>query len=524
MNPTRQTPDGASRRQPESATAADRRRRALVTRAAIVLGLGLLPTATAATAADRRDGFDRALLPRPVVDGDFHDDGAPPEARVELGRLLFFDKILSGNRNISCATCHHPRHATGDAVALPLGEGASGLGPRRRAGTDPATAVHARVPRNSPALFNLGAREYTRMFFDGRVELDTEGYYASGFITPAKWKLPNGLDNVLAAQAMFPVSSFDEMAGQKGENPVADARSLNNAAGPGGVWQRLAERLRGLPEYVERFRAAFPERVRDADDITYVEAANAIAAFETVAFRADDSPFDRFLRGDRESLDRRQRRGMRLFYGRAGCARCHAGAFQTDHRFHAIAMPQIGPGKGDGRDAEYWQATGHRAFLEDFGRGRVTVRAEDRFRFRTPSLRNVALTAPYGHAGAYGTLEEVVRHHLDPAAALAAFDADAVELQPLARVPELTVSGSSLRASWLTGHRLDGYLLRDTWVQKNKRLRGRIAAANELPPNRLEDREVTDLLAFLDSLTDPASRDLTRWIPESVPSGLPVAD
>ena len=71
---------------------------------------------------------------QPVADRDFHDDGKPAAAKVELGRMLFFDKILSGNKNISCATCHHPRHATADAVALGFGEGARGLGPKRRPG------------------------------------------------------------------------------------------------------------------------------------------------------------------------------------------------------------------------------------------------------------------------------------------------------------------------------------------------------------------------------------------------------
>ncbi len=104
-------------------------------------------------------------------------------------------------------------------------------------------------------------------------------------------------------------------------------------------------------------------------------------------------------------------RGMRIFYGKAGCSGCHAGVFQTDHQFHAIAMPQIGPGKGDGDDGR-----------EDFGRERVTGSEAERYRFRTPSLRNIALTAPYGHAGAYNSLAAVVRHHLDPAGSLYAYD------------------------------------------------------------------------------------------------------
>lgn len=289
------------------------------------------------------------------------------------------------------------------------------------------------------------------MFHDGRVETDPGGHYESGFVTPAKWKLARGLDNVLAAQAMFPVTSFDEMAGQKGENPVADARSLNNAAGPGGVWELLAERLRAIPEYVELFRAAYPGEVRDARDVTYVLAANTLAAFEAAAFRADDSPFDHYLRGDDRALDDRQLRGMTLFYGRAGCSGRHAGVLQTDHEFHAIAMPQVGPGKADGSDASYWRASGHEAFLEDLGRGRVTVRNEDAFRFRTPSLRNVELTAPYGHAGTYRTLEEVVRHHLDPVASLETFDPGSVALPPMGQVMEITASGSRLGHSLMSG-------------------------------------------------------------------------
>ena len=125
------------------------------------------------------------LLPAPVVDADYHNAGNPSAAKVEVGRLLFFDKILSGNRNISCATCHHPRHGSSDGVALGFGEGARGLGPQRRPGSTIDSSVHERVPRNSPALFNLGAREYTRMFHDGRVEVDTNGYYESGFVSPA---------------------------------------------------------------------------------------------------------------------------------------------------------------------------------------------------------------------------------------------------------------------------------------------------------------------------------------------------
>jgi len=462
-------------------------------------------------------------LPQPIVDADYYEAGQPSEAKVELGRFLFFDKILSGNKNISCATCHHPDEASADGLALSLGEGAVGLGAARRAGDTVETAVHGRVPRNSPALFNVGAAEFTRMYHDGRVETDPNGYYEGGFITPAKWKLPAGLDNVLAAQAMFPVTSPIEMAGQKGENSIADARSLNNAAGPDGVWAQLGERLQEIPEYVELFQAAFPERVEKASDISFVFAANAIAAWEADAFRADDSPFDRYLR-DGTPLPAEAAAGMNLFYGKAGCDSCHSGKFQTDHEYYAIAMPQLGPGKEDGTDASYWRETGVKGFVEDYGRGRVTVRAEDNFKFRTPSLRNVELTGPWGHAGSYTSLDEVVRHHANPTHALATYTPPAGLLPPIDHALELTASGSELSYSWLNENRLAAFQARDTWAHDRLELRQNIADANELAPVDLTETEVAQLVAFLGALTDDASRDLRSEVPNRVPSGLEVAD
>ena len=485
----------------------------LVLAAAILSGVALT-----------RDNPVPDQFPDAVNDADYFESGEPSPAKVELGRLLFFDKILSGNRNISCATCHHPRHATTDGLALSLGEGPRGLGPERRPGNSLAESVHGRVPRNSPALFNLGAREFTRLFHDGRVEADPNHYYEGGFITPAKWKLPPGLESLLAAQAMFPPTSREEMAGQKGENPIADAAALNNAAGPGGVWELLALRLRSVPEYVARFQEAFPERITSAEEITFVEAANALAAFQAQAFRSDESPFDRYLRGDRNALTGAQLRGAHLFYGEAGCADCHAGKFQTDHDFHAIAMPQIGPGKGDGQDGGYWRASGEKGFLEDFGRSRVTGRSKDDYKFRTPSLRNVALTGPWGHAGAYDSLEDVVRHHLAPESALDSYQPSPGLLAPIGRVAELTAQGSKLQHRWIDSSRLPNFVLRDTWVQNSPKLREQIAQANELPARTFSDRQVADLVAFLHSLSDPSVRHLTSLVPREVPSGLPVDD
>ena len=401
--------------------------------------------------------------------------------------MLYWDKILSGNLNTSCATCHHALAGTGDGLALPIGEGGHGLGISRGNGED-ADAIHERVPRNAPPVYNLGALEFTTMFHDGRIEADPE--HPSGFQNPAGYDLPTGLDNALAVQAMFPVTSAAEMAGQGGENPVADAAAAGNLAGPGGVWEQLAARLGGIPEYVDLFSRAYSD-VNAPADITFVHAANAIAAYEASAFRADDSPFDRYLRGDQREMSRAAKRGMRLFYGKANCSSCHSGPFQTDLQFHAIAMPQVGPGKGDGLGGN-----------DDYGRERVSGDAADRYRFRTPTLRNVALTGPWGHAGVYNSLRAVVEHHLDPVAGLQSYDPSQLALPS-------------------AGAALDGI---DLLIHEDEASQNAIAQANELQPVSLRAKQVDDLMAFLHALTDTSSLDRRAHVPFQVPSGLPLAD
>lgn len=452
----------------------ERTRRPLVTRAR---GMAALAAgAIAAAVATFGTASEQPVLPRAPQTADYHDHGPKTAAKVALGRALFFDPILSGNRNIACATCHHPREATADGLSLSIGEGGTGIGRARTTGTG-ASRVFERVPRNSPALFNIGALEYTVFFHDGRVSTKD-----GKLVTPAGDRLLAGLDNALAAQALFPVTSAAEMAGQAGENPVADAAA---AADLPRVWQLLADRLRANATYREMFRDAFgvvPGR------ITMAHAANAIAAFEDVTFRSAKSPFDRYLAGETGAMTPGAKRGMNLFYGNAGCSGCHSGAFQTDHKFHALGMPQIGPGKV------------HDGSAQDSGRALVTSDPADIYCFRTPSLRNVELTAPYGHAGAHPTLEGVIRHHLDPARALERWSPDGLILP----------SDPRFAAS-------------DLKIMKDPAARRRIAgAAEHLPVSRLGDDAIADLVAFLKSLTDPAMTDLAHVTPASVPSGLPV--
>jgi cytochrome c peroxidase len=433
--------------------------------------------------AGEKLGATKKSLPRAVKNTDYYDNGQPDPLKVELGKLLFHDKILSGNRNISCATCHHALTDTGDGLSLPVGEGGRGLGVTRTTGSK-GNAIHERVPRNAPHVFNLGAKQFKKMFHDGRVQADSSE--PSGFRSPAGRDLPRGLDNVLAAQAMFPVTSPAEMAGQSGENNIARAAGAGDVA---EVWRLLAARLGRISGYVELFAAVYDD-VEIATDISYVHAANAIAAFEAFAWRADGSPFDRYLRGEKGAMSAKARQGMKLFYGKAGCSECHSGKFQTDHRFHAIAMPQIGPGKGNG-------AGGH----EDFGRENVTLNESHRYKFRTPSLRNVALTGPWGHDGAYNTLRAVVEHNLDPVNSLQQYD------------PSQTVMPSrpDLDA-------VDFEVLNDSTVMTA------IADACELEAVTLSENQIDQLIDFLDALTDPASVDLRVDVPSSVPSGLTLAE
>ncbi len=461
------------------------------------------------------DGTTTALpLPTPLTDQDYLYDGAPDPKRVELGRSLFFDPVLSGNRNISCGTCHDPAFGSGDGLALGIGEGGAGAGPKRVT-VDPVTG---RVPRNAQPLWNIGARSYVSLFHDGRVETLNPGDAAGPIRNPAGADLPSDVPSPLAAQAFFPVTSPIEMAGQYSESSIANAAHYENRP---KIWRSLAARVADIPDYMEMLRAAYPE-ITGAEQVTYGHIADALAAFQTTAFRSDESPFDTvLLTGDLSTLTQDAQEGLTLFYGAARCASCHSGPLLTDHQFHAIAVPQIGPGKGHGGDMTYLAETGLAARMEDEGRYRVTGNPEDLFAFRTPSLRNVALTGPWGHSGAFNSLEEMVRHHLNPLASLAAFDPSDVALPPVGHLQRLAARGSQLRFRTLEVERRHAFELRDTWVMASPQLRQRVVGSNDLSPIALTDEEISNLVAFLRALTDPTAIDRSHMIPRSVASGLP---
>lgn len=400
----------------------------------------------------------------------------PDQARI--GQLLFYDKILSGNRNISCGTCHHHDHAGGDRLSLGIGEGGVGVGPDRTAGTGP-DRIRKRVPRNAPALWNLGHTSVRVLFHDGR--LTRSDLYGNGFDSPAEEWLPPGLDNLLAAQALFPIAAQFEMAGNLGENDVIGA--VTNRIDRG--WPIIAKRVRTIPAYGAMFVEAF-DHIEEPADVTIVEIGNALGAFIAQEWQSFDSPYDAWLTGT--PLPEDAERGRQLFFNNR-CASCHAGPLFTDQGFHALGLPAFGPGR-----TRRWDQ-----ISRDVGRMAETNLLEDAYKFRTPSLRNVALTAPYGHNGAYPTLEAMIRHHADPVTARAAWT------EAAANLPEVP---------WLAPV--------DFAIRQDLAEMARQAAVNDLRPMTLSDADIADLVAFLRALTGETAETRPMGRPAEVPSGLPV--
>ncbi|MGH1413969.1 MAG: cytochrome-c peroxidase [Pelagimonas sp.] len=393
-----------------------------------------------------------------------------------LGQLLFYDKVLSGNQNISCGTCHHHTLGGTDGISLGIGEGGVGLGPNRTPG-EGVTKISARIPRNAPALWNLGHRDVRTLFHDGRVErTDAKG---ARFDTPAKARLPHGLNSILAAQALFPMSSDAEMAGLPSENPVGAAFHERIDKG----WAAVTDRIRDIPGYEAEFVAAFPH-VTSAGDITIVEIANALAAFIGTEWQSFDSPYDAYLTAG-TPLPEAAERGRQLFFEDAGCAQCHNGPLFSDQEFHSVGVPAFGPGRVDG--------------LRDIGRMETTGDPDDAYKFRTPSLRNIALTGPYGHNGAFPTLNAMIRHMANPEGSNANWQPD------MAGLP---------RIAWLQNA--------DFKIVSDQDETARILASLDVGKVTLSDGDIADLEAFLNALTGETALNLPMGRPETVPSGLPI--
>lgn len=417
-------------------------------------------------------------FPPPLRAEDFLDFDRDQAA---LGQLLFYDKILSGNRNIACSTCHHPDLGTSDGLSLGIGEGGIGLGSDRTAGSG-ENRIRKRIPRNAPGLWNLGAREIHTLFHDGR--LSRSDVYGNGFNSPAEEWLPTGFNSILAAQAVFPLVAQFEMAGNPKENEIAGAVHDRIDA----AWPILAKRVRTIPDYGDRFVASF-EHITEANQVTIVEIANALAAFMAVEWQSIDSPFDRYLSGDLSALSEAQMAGAEIFYGKGNCSQCHSGPLMSDQKFHALSLPPFGPGRTRRFDP----------IVRDVGRMSESDALEDAYRFRTPMLRNVALTAPYGHNGAYPDLDGIIRQHLDP-------NRSRTNWRPeMAALPEVP---------WVSQI--------DFVVWQDQRELQRQQQAMDIVRVDLDDGEIRELVEFLGSLTGENTAQPPSGVPDRVPSGLSV--
>lgn len=431
--------------------------------------------------------FDEKLAPLLEQAGAaaLEEPGDVDPAMRRLGKMLYFDPILSGNRDTNCATCHRLDEGTTVHRSLVVGTNARMRDGKRMPGPD-----HSFTPRNPPTLFNMGDAHVSSLLWDGRVTRNAAGQfviYDKGW-APAEDNylrfLSSELQTLLSAQTMMPVLVRDEMRGDYGETDVnGDTNELASVPDHNleGVWTKLVERLWAVQAYRELFRQAYPQ-VAD-EDFEFAHASNALSTFIIDAFTHADSPWDTYLRGDESALSDKAKQGAYLFYGEANCASCHTGPLLTDENLYNIGVRPIGPGPD-----EYYDI--------DLGAALRSHAGEDKkFAFRTPSLRNVALSGPWMHNGAYTTLEATVRHHLDPKAALWNYDPSQLDEEFQAYV-----------------HR------------REEAIRSVEETLEPMPVQDLSDEEVDALVAFLESLTSPSAEDLGHLEPEAVPSGLPIPE
>ena len=286
-------------------------------------------------------------------------DNPQTPARIALGKRLFFDARLSRDGSVSCSSCHQPEYAFSDGRKLALGIAG-------REGT-----------RNTPSLLNVAFN--TSLFWDGR-------------------------EPSLESQALVPLT-----------NPLEQGLPNDEA---------LLRLIRADPVYVAAFLTAFSV---DAVSIRKEQVAQAIANFERTLISAD-SPFDRYVfGGDKHALSQSAQRGLSLFKGAGRCASCHLigrdSALFTDNDFHSVnvGLQRISPrlpeltkrlveARRSGTPID--QVVLSDRDMAELGHFVVTLKPKDIGTFRTPSLRNVALTAPYMHDGSVPTLEDAVEHEL----------------------------------------------------------------------------------------------------------------
>lgn len=279
-------------------------------------------------------------------------DNPLTEEKVQLGKRLFFDRALSRDGTVSCGTCHVPGRMFSNGELV-------GVGVAGRVGH-----------RNVPTLFN---RAYQKSFFwDGR-ETSLERQVLEPIQNPQEMDLT--------------LAEFEARLSQEtpGEQRRVGGRSLLAGDASVGIASKLAPTSEKSTGYRAEFQSVFGERP------TAANAAKALAGYIRVLNYAN-SAFDRFQFGEAGALSESAQRGLKLFRGKGNCTSCHSGPLLADEEFHNTGVS--------------WGK-----IPLDLGRFEVTGRDADRGRFKTPTLRDVAFTAPYMHDGSLPTLEDVLEFY-----------------------------------------------------------------------------------------------------------------
>jgi cytochrome c peroxidase len=278
-------------------------------------------------------------------------DNPISKEKILLGRLLFFDPILSGSKDVACATCHHPEFGYAENLEISIGVNGVGLGSIR-------TFKHPNsipfVKRNSQTIVNTA--------FNG---LTNEGATVSS-LAPMFWDMRvKSLEN----QSLEPIKAFEEMRGYSYEENVA--------------LDKIVNRLRQIAEYQQLFKEAFG----GINAITKENLGKAIATYERTLI-GNNSRFDQYMRGNPSVLSQNEIAGLNLFL-KDGCSNCHLGPMFSDFKTHIMGVPEQ-----------------EKLTFSDDG-------FEKSYAFRTPSLRNLRLTSPYMHNGKLKTLENVMEFYED---------------------------------------------------------------------------------------------------------------
>jgi cytochrome c peroxidase len=356
-------------------------------------------------------------------------------ALAELGRMLFFDRVTGLHDDNACAGCHAPNSGFGDSQSMAIGVQNNNLVGSRRAGP--------RNQRRTPSVANTAF--FPALMWNGRFSAPSGDPFdnSGGFLFPAPegaTEFPPGdpvVTHLLIAQAHIPPTELVEAAGFTGTAgtigpdfdvfddglgqpvPPPDGSGFRNAP----IRAAVMARLNGIQAYRDLFGALYPE-VAQGGPIEYSMFARALTEFEfTLTFA--DAPIDRYARGDRTALTLQEKRGALVFFGRGGCVDCHAVAGDANEMFsdfqsHVAGVPQIAPEFGVGMGNMFFDGPGRD---EDFGLEQVTGDPNDRYKFRTSPLRNVALQPAFFHNGAFTRLEDAIRHHLDVFESARSYDA-----------------------------------------------------------------------------------------------------